>query len=191
MLELACAAGRSCSTSERWTPLQQPWTGDWSPPRMRDLTKLNKRLPSWVKVRWRESVPAWSWSDRWRGRAQWRTLCCGPAVRDLHTEPHLYPAWFCIWQRWRLRCNANGKLDYELYGIRSTRSGFYHQCFGCADFLEQFILVEILTTISIHLPLAALQSDSTDPRQTKRRLREINIKTKSDSAEAQPTSQPV
>lgn len=46
--------------------------------------------------------PAWSWHGRWKARPQWRTPCCGPGVRDLHTDPHLCPAWFCIW--WSGQC---------------------------------------------------------------------------------------
>lgn len=82
----------------------------------------------------------------------------------------------------RLRCNSSGKLDYKIWDIRSTRQGFYHRCFlecrlGLAV-LSWFILIEILTSISIHLLLAALHSNSAELSQTKRTLPEININTK-------------
>jgi len=105
-------------------------------------------VPSIVRTRWRqkmtfEELPAWSWGDRWRAAALCRTPCCGPAVRDLHTDPHPNPAWFCIWQRLTLRCNSSGKLDYKIQDVRSTGEGFITSAFGVQTWFSSAQLVYI------------------------------------------------
>lgn len=93
--------------SRHWTPLQWPWIYSWS------ALHVGRRW-SWTKddLWWGEGnvhAPARSGAGRCRAGPRWRTLCCGPAVRDLRTETCLSPAWSCIWHRLRLRHNNSGR----------------------------------------------------------------------------------
>lgn len=151
---------------------------------------LNKRWPLMSQ----KYLPSWSWGDRWRAGPLWRTPCCGPAVRDRHTELHLNPAWFCIWQRLRLRRNGSGKLDYKILDMRSTREGFITSAFGAQTWFSSAQLVYIHWNPHIHQHSSPLRSTTKwqcGAPGDKENAAWNEQKYKSDSAMAQPPRPPV